>query len=125
MSDAATFLTVMAALSAAVQTFVDHVIKRRVSWLDAENKNAEREKWRHTSIHAISFVVGFALAWSLGVNPLTYLGVSRNPMFGFLLAGLLVSFGGGFFNDVLGAVREFKKAQEQVREARAQKVAPQ
>lgn len=51
-------------------------------------------------------------------KPLSYLGVAHGPIANSLAAGLLVSFGGSFFNEVLGAVREFNKAQESVRKAR-------
>ena len=115
MPDTTEFLTVMAAMSAAVQTFVYHVIKRRITWLDtATPEDLVNERRRHGTIHLVSFVVGFLLAWSVGLNPLSHLGVSQGPIANSLAAGLLVSFGGSFFNEALGAVREFKKAQEEV-----------
>jgi hypothetical protein len=114
MPDATTFLTVTAALSAAVQTFVDHVVKQN-KWLDTEIKDPRWERRRHAAVHFISFAVGAVLAWSIGLYLLSYLGVSAGRMANCIAAGFLVSFGGSFCKEALGAVREFKKAQESLR----------
>lgn len=117
MPDVAAFLTGMAALSAATQTFVEHVIKQNWDWLD-EAKAGKSDKVRHVAIHALVFGVGAVLAWSIGMKPIAQLGVTTTE-FGMLpnalMAGLLVSFGGSFFDEALGAVREFKKAKEHAR----------
>lgn len=63
------------------------------------------------------FAVGAALAWSTDLEPLRYLGVAGTDIGNALAAGVLVSFGGSFFDEGLGAVREFKKAQEKLRGA--------
>lgn len=103
----------MSALSTAVQTFADHIIKKRISWLDtATPENPGNESRRQGMIHLASFLVGFALALSAGIMPLSYLGLPHGPTVNSLAAGLLVSFGGSFFNEVLGTVHEFKKAQK-------------
>ncbi len=116
MADVSTFLTGMAALSAATQTFVEHVIKKNWEWLD-EAKPGKADKLRHVAVHAIVFAAGALLAGTIGLTPLNELGVAKQ--FGMvpnaLMAGLLVSFGGSFFDEALGAVRQFKKAQEQAR----------
>jgi len=118
MVDATSFFTVMAALSGAVQDFVDHAIRKRWTWLNTEKKeDLVQENRRQSLIHLITFLVGGGLAYSVGINPLTYLNVSGNQWLGYVIAGLLVSFGGGFFNDALGAVREYKKVQEKIRKA--------
>lgn len=116
MPDAAGFLMVMAALSASVQTFVEHVIKKNITWLD-ESKEGKADKRRQVTIHLIVFVVGAALAWYVELKPLTYLGVQQGLLPNSLMAGLLVSYGGSFFDETLGAIREFKKATEKVRKA--------
>jgi hypothetical protein len=116
--DVTGFFTVMAALSASVQTFVEHVIKKHVLWLDDPKNGKRMEGLRHTVVHAIAFGVGGALAWSTGIAPLAYLGVTTAGMTGnVLVAGLLVSFGGSLFDEGLGAIRAFKKAQEEAKES--------
>lgn len=118
MADASGFLTMLAALSTAVQQLVDHVFKKRSDWLDvAKPGDATHEARRYTAVHALSFVVGAVLAWSISLEPLAYLGVRQGPIVNALASGLMVSFGSSFFNELLGAVREFKKAQQSVREA--------
>jgi len=116
MSDPTAFLTTMAALSAATQTFVEHVIKQRWNWLD-QAKTGTIDKRRHLTVHALAFLVGGTLAWSVGLEPLTYLNTQHGKLANALMAGLLVSFGGSLFDEALGAVREFKKAQESVRQS--------
>src|SRR5258708_1981898 len=102
----------MAALSASVQTFVEHVVKKHWPWLDTATKGKPDAR-RHTVIHAIAFAIGGALAWTTGIAPLGYLGVTSAGMVGNVFAaGLLVSFGGSLFDEGLGAIRAFKKAQE-------------
>jgi hypothetical protein len=115
MSDPTAFLTTMAALSAATQTFVEHVIKQRWSWLD-QAKTGTIDKRRHLVVHLLAFAVGGGLAWSVGLEPLTYLNTQHGKLANAMMAGLLVSFGGSLFDEALGAVREFKKAQEAVRQ---------
>lgn len=118
MPDATGFLTVMAALSTAVQQLVDHVFKKRVDWLDVPRPgDATHEARRYTAVHALSFALGTGLAWSIGLEPLAYLNVHQGPVANAIASGLLVSFGSSFFNEALGAVREFKKAQASVARA--------
>ncbi len=120
MLDSTSFLTSMAALSTAVQTFVDHVIKGRWSWLDtATPNNPENEGRRQSAVHLVSFLVGGAIAYTVKLKPLALLNLAFPDSAGanFLAAGILVSFGSSFFNEALDAVRGFKKAQEGVRQA--------
>lgn len=118
MPDITSFLAMMAALSASVQTFVEHVIKRRITWLETEKNDPVQDKRRQSLIHLISFLVGAGLTWSVGLTPLRYLGVEQAGVItNSMAAGLLVSFGGSFFKELLGAVREFKKAQANSRNA--------
>lgn len=121
MDQVGAFFAVMAALSAAVQTLVEHVVKQNSllsGWFDDPKDDAGKERLRRISIHAAAFAIGTVLAWSLGLTPLEYLGVQRGPLVNAVTAGILVSFGGSFFDEALGAVREFKKAQESVAKTR-------
>ena len=121
IQSATTFLTVMSALSTAVQQFVEHVIKKRSNWLDAATPtDRTNEARRASAVHAITFVVGALLSSSVGLKPLMYLGLPSPDTFGgllgnALLAGVMISFGSSFFDEALGALREFKKAQEAAR----------
>ena len=117
-SDPTSFLTAMAALSTATQTLVDHIFKRRFTWLDKETPDdPKNESRRFSAIHLLSFFVGGGLCYSMTLDPLAYLSVDRGHLVNAIAAGVLVSFGGSFFNEILGAVREFKKTQADVREA--------
>lgn len=122
--DVTGFLSTMAAMSTAVQTLIDHLIKGRWKWLDTPTPaNPKHEGWRQSAVHLISFLLGVLIAWTVGVYPLVALGFSngvvdpQSKVANFLASGLLVSFGSSFFNEALGAVRTFKKAQEGVRQA--------
>ena len=117
LESASGFLTVLSALSTAVQQFVDHIIKKRSDWLDtATPDNRTNEARRASAVHLITFVAGTVLSWSVGLEPLQYLGLpARGPVVNALLAGVMISFGSSFFNEALGAIREFKKAQEAIR----------
>jgi cytochrome c biogenesis protein CcdA len=122
--DVTGFLTTMAALSTAVQTLVDHLIKGRSKWLDTTTPNdPKHEGRRQSAIHLISFALGALISYTAGVYPLVALGFSggvvdaHSKVANFLAAGLLVSFGSSFFNEALDAVRMFKKVQDGVRQA--------
>ena len=118
MTDAVAFLTVMAAMSAAVQTLVEHVIKKNITWLDTKNPDPAKDRLRHVAIHAVVFLVAGVLAWSVEATPLIHLGVQGSVLGNAAASGVLVSFGGSFFDEALGAIREFKKAQEKVRDGK-------
>lgn len=114
IASATGFLTVLSALSTAVQQLVDHVIKKRSHWLDTPTPdNPANESRRASAVHLATFAVGTLLSWSIGLEPLQYLGLpSKGQAINALLAGVMISFGSSFFNEALGAIREFKKAQE-------------
>jgi len=113
--DVTGFLTMMAALSASVQTLVEHVVKKRFAWLDTVNRNG-KENRRQTTVHLISFAMGGALAWTTGLEPLALLGVAGSGVVvNSLASGVLVSYGGSLFDEGLGAIRAFKKQQEELR----------
>ena len=113
--DVTGFLTMMAALSASVQTLVEHLVKKRFTWLDTVNRNG-KENRRQTTVHLISFAMGGALAWTTGLEPLALLGVAGSGVVvNSLASGVLVSYGGSLFHEGLGAIRAFKKQQEDLR----------
>jgi hypothetical protein len=113
---ATAFLTVMSALSTAVQQLVEHLFKKRLDWLDKATPNdPTNEARRSSAVHLLTFVVGGLLSWSVGLEPLQYLGLTgKGPIVNALLTGVMISFGSSFFNEALGALREFKKAQAAV-----------
>ncbi len=120
MGDPTSFLTTMAALSTAVQTFIDHVVKGRWKWLDTPTPdNPINEGRRQSVVHLVSFLLGAGIAYTVHLTPLDYLNLSggKYDWANSLAAGVLVSFGSSFFNEALDAVRAFKKAQEGVRQA--------
>lgn len=127
MTDPTNFLTTLAALSTAVQTLIDHLAKGRWGWLDTATPNdPKNEGRRQSAVHLISFLVGGVIAFTIGLKPLTLLGLTQgvlaqgdtlNSLVNYLAAGALVSFGSSFFNEALDGVRAFKKAQEGVRQA--------
>lgn len=70
------FVTAMAAVSTAVQTLVDHLIKGRSTWLDQVNPDRKSEGRRQSVVHLISFALGALIAYTAGVFPLVALGFS-------------------------------------------------
>lgn len=120
MADTTMFFTVMGALSAAVQTLVDHGIKRRSHWLNTSTPNhSAKERTRQSLVHLASFAVACAFVLLMNLKPLDYLGIQRGLITNSLATGLLVSYGGGFFNVAVDAIREFKQAQESGRNGRS------
>lgn len=112
----------MAALSTAVQTFVDHIIKGRWTWLStATPANPANESRRQSVVHLASFLTGALMAWSIQLQPLLQVNPdlrgSHNALANYTAAGLLVSFGSSFFNEALDALRAFKQAQADLRQA--------
>lgn len=119
MGDPTSFLTTMAALSTAVQTFVDHVVKGRWAWLNTPTpKDLRNEGRRQSTVHLVSLLSGAGIAYAVHLTPLVYLNLSGSDsgLANSLAAGVLVSFGSSFFNEALDAVRAFKKAQEGLRQ---------
>lgn len=113
--DAEAFLVLMGALSGAAHTLVDHFAKRRFDWLAEPRQDAVEERRRQSVIHVLAFLAGAVMAWSSQILPLKMLGGSEGALVNAVTAGLLASFGGGFFNEVVGSLREFKQAQAEFR----------
>ena len=115
MSDPTTFLTMIAALSAASQTLVEYVLKKPIDLFDKKGETTGAEKWRHFRVHLLVALIGGGLSVAAGLEPLSALGVARGPGANAVAAGILVSYSGSFFDEALGAVREFKKRTEELR----------
>lgn len=115
--DVTAFFTTMTALSAAVQTLVENVFKKHLSWLDTPHSEKQKDNRRQTAIHVIAFAVGGALALMTGLQPLHHLGVESSMMTNAFAAGILVSFGGSLLDESWGAIRAFKKAQEVLKDS--------
>lgn len=128
MDEMIQFLAVMSALSASTQTITLQIRKRiqRLQYTPLEGENSEEQERRkdihQVNIHLVAGAVGAALAWLAQVHPLQLLGLS--PVWShlpswladsldYLTAGVLVSFGGPFFHELLGSLREYKKTLRQ------------
>lgn len=74
----------------------------------------------HANVHLVCGVNGFLLATAANIHPLQLLGLhpiwahARPPMLAhgldFVCAGVLVAYGGPWFHEVLGILREYKKS---------------
>ncbi len=107
--DVTGFLTIMAALSAAAQTLVENLLKKHWEWL---NEPKTKDNLRQAAVHVIAGSVGGLLALTTNLHPLQYLGIATTAMWAnALAAGVLVSYGGSLFDEGLGAIRAYKKAQ--------------
>lgn len=117
------FLLIMAALSTAAQKLTEQLVKGRfVNQLGMQNTDPVLESRRQAWLHLVSAGFGVALCNAIGVNPvqalrgqdITYAALtmpSSQRLLDFVATGAMVSFGGSFFNEVLGVLREFKDAQ--------------
>jgi hypothetical protein len=120
--DLIAFLTVLATLSASTQTLVDVLIKKWWKWLAEEKPDPGEERKRVALIHVLAAAVGCALALVTGLEPLAHLNLHVGKAFNAVACGVLVSFGGGFFNDLLGVLRELKGAQRALKEERLRRL---
>ncbi|ASS75988.1 hypothetical protein CIG75_14135 [Tumebacillus algifaecis] len=127
MDDVLRFLGVMAALSASAQTMTQQ-LRKRLNWLNTKRTDEDSgnelirvaEGKLHANVHLVCGVNGFILAALGNIHPLSYLGLqpiwaqSNLPLLtnliDYLCAGVLVAYGGPWFHEVLGIVREYKKS---------------
>jgi hypothetical protein len=122
INSATEFLTMLSALSAAVQQTVDQIFKRFSKFLDEKKTTEEAEARRQGFVHLWSFVVGTAFALSVQMKPLSFFNDSI-PENGFFLvlnavvAGGLTTFGSSFVNEALDSLRNFKQTQEALRKS--------
>lgn len=121
MNNATTFMTFMAMLSTASNQLTEN-IKIHIPWLNNQNLNPREEALRQAVVHVLAGCLGGGMAYSVGFHPLTLLGDRTPPPWAsgnqveYVLIALMVSYGGSFFNEALDILREYKLAQEQLRE---------
>lgn len=126
VDDLLRFLGVMAALSASAQTMTLQV-RRRMNWLrfkEGDGDDIELVAFKrgkvHANVHLACGVNGAILAAVANIHPLSYLGLtpiwaySQLPLLtnamDYVCAGVLVAYGGPWFHEVLGILREYKKS---------------
>ncbi|UOF89115.1 hypothetical protein LSG31_14445 [Fodinisporobacter ferrooxydans] len=124
------FLGVMSALSVSAQTVTEQ-LKKRISFLKlqrsgddpilnmAEHIVQKKEMIRHSNVQFISGVNGTLLAWMGQIHPLQLLGITPlwstlqpqelADVLDYVTAGVLVSYGGPWFNEMLDAIRFYKQ----------------
>lgn len=132
MDELLRFVGVMSALSASAQTMT-HQLRNRFFWLRMEEsvdedgdgkkdgKLLEVKKGKLVAnVHLVCGINGMMLAAMTNLHPLSYLSLNpiwyqahsplvRNGM-DYLVAGVLVAYGGPWFHEVLGILREYKKS---------------
>ncbi|KUO95528.1 hypothetical protein [Ferroacidibacillus organovorans] len=120
------FLAVMAALSTGSQAITQQM-KKRIVFLHLQAKAKPNDsKWdelyedalRKLNVQLLSGVNGTALAALAQVHPLQILKLTPSwttwgppwlgNTFDYLSAGVLVAYGGPWFHDLLGILREYK-----------------
>lgn len=120
MQDLMEFMIVFTALSASSQAVTEQ-IKRRTHWLDQPCRSPGDENRRQMAVHILAALVGAVLAYFTGVNLFDFVNVKPvwqgwgapwEAVLNSASAGMLVAYGGPLFDEVLGAVREVKKAKE-------------
>ena len=126
MDELLRFLGVMAALSASAQTMTLQMRKRMKIFKLKENDGDDIELVAfkrgkvHANVHLACGVNGAILAAVGNIHPLSYLGLtpiwalSNTPWItngmDYVCAGVLVAYGGPWFHEVLGILREYKKS---------------
>ena len=131
MDDMIQFLAVMGALSAS-STTMTHQLKKRFRMLQFEDVPTtlgtqddsalfefKRGKF-HANVHLVCGINGFILALLGDIHPLSFLGLTPIwanieiswvvNLIDYLTAGVLVAYGGPWFHEVLGILREYKKS---------------
>jgi hypothetical protein len=122
------FLGVMTALSASTQT-ITMQLRKRFQFLQFTPKEGEEEKEQkkrkdihQVNIHLVAGAVGGVLAWLGQVHPLQLMQIhpvwsDLSPWLSnsidYFVAGVLVSYGGPFFHELLGSLREYKQTLRQ------------
>jgi hypothetical protein len=132
MDEMLRFVGVMSALSASAQTLT-HQLRNRFFWLqmeeskDSDGDGVNDGKWLEVkkgklvaNVHLVCGINGTILAAMTNLHPLSYLGLhpiwyqDHSPLLrngvDYLVAGVLVAYGGPWFHETLGILREFKKS---------------
>lgn len=140
MDELLRFVGVMSALSASAQTMTHQLRNRlfwlkmtdEPVGLESSEQEGEQKDRRDTkllevkhgklvaNVHLVCGINGALLAAMTNLHPLSYLGLHpiwyqassplmRNGM-DYLVAGVLVAYGGPWFHEALGILREYKKS---------------
>jgi hypothetical protein len=128
MDDLLLFLGIMSALSASAETMTTQM-RRRFDLFKIEHQKEidELEQVLHTkkiskthaNIHLLCGLNGAVLAALGNIHPLSFLRLeplwaNLQPWLAnsidFAVAGVLVAYGGPWFHEVLGILREYKKS---------------
>jgi undecaprenyl pyrophosphate phosphatase UppP len=104
-------VSLLAALSVATERLVE-IIKGAIPWLNNQNKNSTIESWRQVALHVLAAVSGFVSAWMAGSTVSGVIPASWNHLGGYIVIGLLVSGGSGFWNSILSYAKASKDIQE-------------
>jgi hypothetical protein len=140
MEEIVKFLGIMSALSVSAQTVTEQM-KKRFEFLRLQRDHGKqlegdhekssghdpkKERIRHTNVQIVSGINGAILAWMGQIHPLQLLGITPiwsgiDPkciadLLDYLTAGVLVTYGGPWFNECLDAIRFYKQTlQNQLR----------
>lgn len=130
MDEMLRFLGVMSALSASSQTMTLQ-LKKRLRWLKFDEPQGDNDKVDHAlvsykkgkfhaNVHLVCGINGAVLAALGNIHPLALLGLTpiwanaESEVLASLLdytsAGVLVAYGGPWFHEFLGILREYKKS---------------
>ena len=96
-STSPTRFTLLAALSVATERLVE-IIKGAIPVLNNKAKDPTMEGFRQVVLHLLAAISGFVSAWMAGATMPGVLPASWNTYGGYVIIGLLVSGGSGFWN---------------------------
>jgi hypothetical protein len=118
----------MAAISTAAQAMTEHLVKKRfLAQLDMVQADPLQEARRQSILHVITGFFGGLLPYTISLHPLRLLLTTESVLtdvnvssglrlfLEYAIVGVMVSYGGSFFNEALGVLRQFKLTQEQLR----------
>ncbi|MDB5084515.1 MAG: hypothetical protein JWN30_1401 [Bacilli bacterium] len=121
MDELLQFVGVMSALSASTEAITQQM-KKRFKWYqivdNSQEGTAHSQGIRHVNIHLVAGMNGFVLAALAQVHPLQLVGLE--PVWSqalppwlantcdYTVAGVLVSYGGPMFHELLGSLRAYK-----------------
>jgi drug/metabolite transporter (DMT)-like permease len=104
-------VSLLAALSVATERLVE-IIKGAIPALNNQASNSTKEGFRQVALHLLAAIAGFLSAWMAGATMPGVLPGSWNGVGGYIIIGLLVSGGSGFWNSILSYLKATKDLQE-------------
>ena len=114
------FFTAMAALSAASQAFTENITKK-VPFLSTQQADPQKEDARTTWIHLLCGLVGALMAYGTNFHPFSNITDAKSLFHGasewveYPVIGIMIAYGGSFFNDALDVLKSFSSAQSQLK----------